>query len=164
MKNAVITAKLPSGKWECVHIGENITEAKAVYKKIIADEMIEETAKGYLQYNLFFTPQQRRVSKAGRISEAELKEKAKVQAKKAKEVQKKLEDQAKKQEEAEAKKAEAAKKRAATIKAKQEKEKKEQLERKAADAKAAAEKEAKKAADQADAIAARLAAKSKRAK
>jgi len=88
MKNAVITAKLPSGKWECVYISENITVAKAEYKKLIAQESIKDTSKGYLQFNLFYQPQMRKISKAGRISEAELKEIEKVKREKAKQAEK----------------------------------------------------------------------------
>jgi hypothetical protein len=87
MKNAVITAKLPSGKWECVYIGENITEAKIEYKRLDAAERTED-GKGYLQFNLFFQPQMRRISKSGRQSEAELKEIAKVKRQKAKSIEK----------------------------------------------------------------------------
>jgi hypothetical protein len=94
MKNAVITAKLPSGKWEAIYISENITEAKKEFSRINSAEYTED-AKGYLQFNLFYQPQRRKVSKSGRISEHELKEEAKAKRAKEKAYEKQREEEEK---------------------------------------------------------------------
>lgn len=156
MKNAVITAKLPSGKWECVFISENITEAKIAYKRLTVAESVEETSKGYLQFNLFYQPQIRRVSKSGRISEAEIKEKAKNKAKSIKDAAKIKEDEeAALQKEIEAEER-AADKEAAVIKKRQKREREAKEAKKKADAKLVEAKEAKKADELAGAIAAKM--------
>ena len=156
MKNAVITAKLPSGKWECLFISENITEAKIAYKRLTVAEGVEETAKGYLQFNLFYQPQMRRVSKSGRISEAEIKEKAKQKAKSIKDAAQILKDD-EVAFEAELKAEEVvAAKEAAVVKKRQKKEREAKQALKAEDAKLVEAKEAKKADALANVIADRL--------
>jgi len=156
MKNAVITAKLPSGKWECVFISENITEAKIEYKRLTVAEQVEETSKGYLQFNLFYQPQMRRVSKSGRISEAELKEKAKAKKQSIKDAEKiRKDEEAAFQLELEAEER-AAKKEAAEIKKRQKKEREAKAKQKKEDAKLVAAKEAKKADELASAVAAKM--------
>ena len=156
MKNAVITAKLPSGKWECVFISENITEAKIKYKQLTASESIEETAKGYLQFNLFYQPQMRRVSKSGRISEAEIKEKAKNKEKSIKDAAKILkDDEAAFEAELKAEEVVAAKE-AAAIKKRQKKEREEKAAKKKLDAEMVASKEAAKSEAFAEVVAAKL--------
>ena len=144
MKNAVITAKLPTGEWKCLFISENITEAKIAYKKIIAEEGIEESSKGYLQFNLFYQPQMRRVSKSGRISESELKAKAKAKADSIKDADKAAkEEEASFQKELEAEER-AAKKEANEIAKRQKKEKAAKAKAKEEGAKLTAAKEAAK--------------------
>jgi hypothetical protein len=156
MKNAVITAKLPSGKWECVFISENITEAKIKYKQLTASESIEETTKGYLQFNLFYQPQMRRVSKSGRISEAEIKEKAKNKEKSIKDAAKILkDDEAAFEAELKAEEVVAAKE-AAAIKKRQKKEREEKAAKKKLDAEMVASKEAAKSEAFAEVVAAKL--------
>jgi len=156
MKNAVITAKLPSGKWECLFISENITEAKIAYKRLTVAEHVEETAKGYLQFNLFYQPQMRRVSKSGRISEAEIKEKAKQKAKSIKDAAKiRKDEEAELEAEIKAEEVQAAKD-AAVIKKRQKKEREAKQVQKAQDAKLVEAKEAKKADALASAVAAKM--------
>jgi hypothetical protein len=156
MKNAVITAKLPSGKWECVFISENITEAKIKYKQLTSSESIEETTKGYLQFNLFYQPQMRRVSKSGRISEAEIKEKAKNKKKSIKDAAKILkDDEAAFEAELKAEEVVAAKE-AAAIKKRQKKEREEKAAKKKLDAEMVASKEAAKSEAFAEVVAAKL--------
>ena len=161
MKNAVITAKLPSGKWECLFISENITEAKIYYKKIIAEEGIEESSKGYLQFNLFYQPQMRRVSKSGRVSESELKAKAKAKRQSIKDAENALkaeEEAFQKELEAEAK---AAKKDAEAVAKRQKKERAEKAKYKEEQAKLTAKKEADKAEVFAQVVADKIKAKKK---
>ena len=156
MKNAVITAKLPSGKWECIFIGENITEAKIEYKRLTVAEQVEETSQGYLQFNLFYQPQMRRISKSGRISEAEIKEKAKNKAKSIKDAAKIRKDE-EAELEAEIKAGEAQKAKEATaVKKRQKKEREAKAKQKQEDAKLVLAKEAKNADALASAVAAKI--------
>jgi len=153
MRNAVVTAKDPKEGWLTMYNGENIAEAKACYRGLKLD------MKDYLQISIFLAPNQRRVSRLGRVSEAELKEQAKIKREKEKHIAKEL----KKKAEAKAKAEEAAEKEAAEVaKAHVErraKEKKEQLKMKAANAKAKADKEAAKHSDIADAVVERISKK-----
>lgn len=126
MKNAVITAKLPSGKWESVYISENITEAKAEFSKLVGQESGDDS-KGYLQFNLFYQPQRRKISKVGRISEAELKAEAKSQREKAKAYEKQREEEEKAFQAELAEEEKQAKKEAKAVKDRQTKEKAEQV-------------------------------------
>ena len=150
MRNAVVTAKHPTEGWICLYNGENNGEAKACYRSLKLD------MKDYLQISIFLTPNQRRVSRAGRVSEAELKEKAKIKREKAKHIQKELEAKAKAEREA----VELAEKEAEKVaKSHVERRKVERAQKaklKAENEKAKAEHEAKKSNAIADAVVERM--------
>ena len=97
MRNAVVTAKKKDGEWSCLYNGANTADAKATYRKLKSDP---ETDELYLQIGLFLMPTQRRVSRAGRVSEAEQKEADRIKREKAKHIQKELEAKAKADKEA----------------------------------------------------------------
>tara|TARA_R110002020_G_scaffold175493_1_gene367389 strand:+ start:9378 stop:9851 length:474 start_codon:yes stop_codon:yes gene_type:complete len=153
MRNAVVTAKHPAEGWQCLYNGEDNGEAKACYRSLKLD------MKDYLQICMFLTPNQRRVSRLGRVSEAELKAQAKVKREKAKHIQKELERVEKEKLEAEALEVKEADKVAKGHVERRKTERAEKAKMKAENDKQKAAHEAKKSNAVADAIVERMAKK-----